>query len=120
MSSTKLDALISEFPEEVEAIERLREMMSAPPLAPLTVQRLYDLVRPSSLRALALIMSRATQKGITKKFFRVESKRMGGIGDFNKLEEIPQVMFDSRLGEEIEVQDDQVSLLYRFVGENAE
>jgi hypothetical protein len=120
MSSTKLDALISEFPEEGAAIERLRAMVSEPPAAPLTVQRLYDLMKPSSLRALALIMSRATQEGMTQKFFRVESKRMGGIGDFDKLEEIPQVIFDSRLGEEIEVQDDQVNLLYRIVGENAE
>lgn len=115
MSSTRYDALTSEFPEEVAAIKRLEETARHFADRELPIQRLYALVRPSSLRTLALIMLRASENGLAVRFFRVESERRGGIGsDFTAIEDIPAEIYDSRVGEIIEVRPEQIKMFFRF------
>lgn len=115
MCSTQYDALTSEFPEEVAAIKRLEETARHFADRELPVQRLYALVQPSSLRTLALIMYRASESGLAERFFRVQSERRGGIGpDFSSIEDIPGEIYDSRIGETIEVKPEQIKLFFRF------
>lgn len=118
MSSVKLDSLISEFPEEEGAARRLIDYLesgdkSNHSVRELTVQRLFDLVHPSSQRVLAKMLARLTEQGVLRRIVRVESEAHGGIGDFDSLSDIPLVMFDFRLGRDVEVRLDQVRLIYR-------
>lgn len=119
MSSISLDRLISQFPEEIDAIKRLTTYInlckeSGPEIRELTVQRLFDHAKPSSQRVLAKILFKLTEHGVFEKFLRIESDALGGIGDYGSVEEIPLEIFDNRLGREIEVRLDQVRLMYRL------
>jgi hypothetical protein len=115
MCSTRYDALTSEFPEEVAAIQRLEETARRFADRELPVQRLYALIQPSSLRTLALIMHRASEAGLAQRFFRIQSERRGGIGrDFTTIQEIPDEIYDSRLGCTVEVKAEQIGMFFRF------
>ncbi|MGK5012112.1 hypothetical protein [Janthinobacterium sp. MDB2-8] len=118
MSSTRLNFLINEFPEEVDAISRLGDIVcdsesSEAGVREVTSQRMYDLVRPSSLRVLVRMMARAAELGVVEKSVRVESIAKGGIGDFASVSDIPPVIYDSRLGYEVEVSLEQIRLIYK-------
>ncbi|MES1983238.1 MAG: hypothetical protein V4443_12295 [Pseudomonadota bacterium] len=118
MSSANLDTLIAEFPEEKDAVDRLARILDSKPVSgairELTVQRLYDLIHPSSQRVLAKILERLVQQGVVEQVVRVESDALGGIGDFNSIIEVPPVLFDSRTGRNIEVRFDQIRLIYKL------
>lgn len=118
MSSANLDLLINEFPEEKEAVDRLKRFLlsaSRPesPVRELTVQRLYDVLHPSSQRVLAKILLRLVKAGVFEQIVRVESDALGGIGDFESISDVPLVLFDSRIGRNVEVRLDQIRLMYR-------
>ncbi len=123
MSSNNFFFLISEFPEEREAVTRLlhflgdvteRSLITNSQLArpEWTLQRLFDIAHPSSQRSLARILNRLVEKGILRRVIRVESVRRGGLGDFESLEDIPATLFDEFLGHNIEVNLDQIHTLY--------
>lgn len=119
MSSIKLDHLIKQFPEEREVFGRLQKFLDersgeCGKIVEITVQRMYDLLKPSSQRVLALLMITLVKEGIFRKLLRVESDAMGGIGDFRTVSEIPAVLFDPSIGHNIEVRLDQVKLIYRL------
>ncbi|MFM0732827.1 hypothetical protein PQQ52_20335 [Paraburkholderia sediminicola] len=119
MSSINLEALIDEFPEESESVERLAEFFDkaeklGTQTKELTVQRFFDVAKPSSQGVLIKILQRLVQQGVLKKLIRVESDALGGIADFGSVTEVPAVLFDSRIGREIEVRSDQLKLVYRF------
>lgn len=111
-------ALIEEFPEEAESLRRLAVLFGSEDQAPrtkeLTVQRVFDVARPSSQRVLLKMLHRLVQQGALEKIIRVESDALGGIGDFPSVSDVPHVMFDPRIGHEIEVRPDQLRLMYRF------
>ncbi|MCZ4331111.1 hypothetical protein [Castellaniella denitrificans] len=112
---SKYDSLIAEFPEEGEAILRLCQFLDSPGLpinAEFKAGRLFDIAKPSSNRALVLVLSSLVQMGLMRRFVRVESDAMGGIGDYPSVSHVPQVMFDTRLGIDVEVRLDQVCLMY--------
>jgi hypothetical protein len=45
----------------------------------------------------------------------VQSERRGGIGeDFTTIQDIPAEMYDSRLGQTIEVKPEQIGMFFRF------
>ena len=118
MSSLNLDYLIIEFPEEKSSIKRLYEYINSSiekgRPRELTVQRLFDLIQPSSLRVLAKMLQLLVNHGVFKKIVRVESDSLGGIGNYQSLTEVPSVIFDSRIGHEIEVRLDQIQVIYRL------
>ena len=119
MSSANLELLINEFPEEQVAVERLVAFLDSASVTAsyqreLTAQRLYELVQPSSQRVLAKILVRLVQKGVLKKIVRVESDGLGGIGDFESILDVPLVLFDSRVGRDVEVRPDQIHLIYKL------
>lgn len=113
----KLDTLIAEFPEEREALSRLNKRFSEDmarigrtPEYP--ANRIFDVAKPRSGRALAIILARLCELGVLSKFVRVESDALGGIDDFDSVIDVPEVIFDIRQGREIEVRPDQLRLYY--------
>lgn len=118
MSSANLDTLITEFPEEKDAVDRLTAYLDSASVSgyarELTVQRLYDLISPSSQRVLAKILTRLVQQGIFKQVVRVESEALGGIGDYESITDIPPVIFDSRIGRNVDVSLDRVRVIYKL------
>jgi hypothetical protein len=118
MSSANLDTLIAEFPEERDAVKRLADILNSAAdsgaTRELTIQRLYDLIHPSSQGVLVRILARLVQQGIIRQVVRVESDAFGGIGDFHSITEVPPVLFDSRTGRDIEVRFDQIRLIYKL------
>ncbi|MGF6901878.1 hypothetical protein [Paraburkholderia sp. GAS348] len=118
MSSIDLEALIDEFPEEAASIGRLASYLDDAVrergTKELTIQRLFDIAQPSSQSALVVILQRLVQQGVLQKLIRVESDALGGIGDYRSVTEVPLMLFDSRMGREIEVRSDQLKLLYRL------
>jgi len=119
MSSINLEALIDEFPEEAASVKRLaafldRSEKSGQPTKELSVQRFFDIAKPSSQMVLVRMLQRLVQQGVLRRLVRVESDALGGIGDFGSVADVPHVLFDSRMGREIEVRSDQLKLIYRF------
>ena len=116
MFSHNLDYLIKEFPEERSAIERLCIYLDSVKgsVRELTVQRLYDLIDPSSQRVLVKMLQQLVKNGVFKQIVRVESDSLGGIGDYDSVVDVPKVIFDSRLGQTVEVRLDQIHLVYRL------
>ena len=118
MSSVKLEPLISEFPEEGEALERLTAFIEANRSATkdriFTFERLLEVSEASSQRILLGIATRLVQQGVLRKVVRVESLAGGGIGDFASQGDVPSVIFDSRQNQMIEVQPEQVRLMFKL------
>lgn len=119
MSSVKLEPLISEFPEETDALVRLKSFLEANQggrrelVFPL--ERFFEVAEPSSQRILLGIMSRLVQQGALKKVVRVESTAGGGIGDFDSLSDVPSSIFDGRQGQMVDVNPDQVRLMFKLL-----
>lgn len=117
MSSTRLDTLIDEFPEESAAIARLSDLLAQgddrPNVREYTSSRLYDLLQPSNHRVLVQLLSSAADKGLVRKIVRVMSPGRGGIADYDSLLDIPPTLYDDRRGIEIEVTPDDLVLIYQ-------
>jgi hypothetical protein len=116
MSSIKLDTIIDEFPEERDAIERLAAFIENNARANgaervFSMNRMFDVVHPSSQRVLVKMLMLATEYGYLEKVLRVTNGGHGGT-DFKSLMDIPEVMIDRR-GNEVEVNMDQISLMYK-------
>lgn len=116
MSSPKFDILIDEFPEEPAAVTRLLELVrdgeSRPGRKEYRADRLYDVLQPSNYRVLVQILSSAVDKGLLKRSFRVLSSTGSGIGDFDSMIEIPPEIYDSRIGQTVEVSLDEIELIF--------
>ena len=116
MSLAKSDTLIDEFPEEPAAVQRLLELLrdaaSRVGRREYRADRLYDLLQPSSYRVLIQILSSAVDKGMLNRIFRVLSSTGGGIGDFSAVMEIPLIIYDSRIGHDVEVSTDDIELIF--------
>lgn len=52
------------------------------------------------------------KKGLVKKVIRVESPEHGGIGDYNSLLDVPNVIEDFRTGLDITITSDNIKVLY--------
>jgi hypothetical protein len=117
MSFDKFDTLIDEFPEEADAVGRLRELIeravSTPGRKEYTPNRLYDLLKPSNYRVLVHILTSASDKGLVRKAIRVESTSgLGGIGDFSSIIDVPPQLYDTRIGRMVDVVQDQLEMIY--------
>lgn len=119
MSYLSLNRLIEEFPEERETVSKLASFVkersaNGSKRTELTISKIFDLVNPKSQRVLAVILGRFVECGIFERFLRVESEGLGGIGDFPGLEDIPPVIYDIQTGRNVEVNLDQIRLIYRL------
>jgi hypothetical protein len=117
MSSDRFDTLIDEFPEETAAVRRLVDLigraLETPGRKEYSPNRLYDLLQPSNYRVLIQLLASASDKGLLQRSIRVSSASgMGGIGDFDSMLDIPNQMYDSRIGRVVDVTQDQLEMIY--------
>ena len=112
MSSPIFDVLISRFPDERLAIERLADLARDWPTYELTFDHLVARLRPRSVERLALILAELTRLGSMRRVIRVESRERGGIADFTSLQDVPSRIHDWRTDEEVEVTPDKLLVLY--------
>lgn len=120
MSSMKFKSLMSEFPEEHDALKRLESHLSevqeratkAATSKELTLQRLYELAGPSSQRVLVSILTRLCQQGVVSRSVRVESPEGQAIGDFASVLDVPEVIRNFRDGQNVNVSVDSLKMVY--------
>jgi hypothetical protein len=109
-----LDFLIAKYPSEREAIERLSEVLGSVEEKEYTLNRLTDLVHPNSVESLAGALGELVRSGELKFVVRVISpSTLGGIKDFQSLEDVPPVLRDWRSDTDIEVSPQNLRLVYK-------
>jgi hypothetical protein len=115
MSSINLREITSRFHEGAGPAKRLQKLASNwRPGEVYTFDHLYQEVSPSSPEALSLILGELTRRGILERLVRVESPSTGGgIRDFPSVLDVPDRIYDWRSGREIEVQPDNLRVLFR-------
>lgn len=114
--SVSLDTLTSEFPEHELALSQFANLLRKKGQQEgfcLTINRIYDLIEPHSITTLARILGALVDKGVLQQFVRVNSYSGGGIGDFESVIDVPMEIFDARMGCNVEVNLDQIELLYK-------
>lgn len=122
MSLDILKSLISQFPTEGMAVERLAHLFDEvkETKGEFPSEKLLEKVRPSSRMVFIYMMDALIEMGELKKIYRVESKSLGGIDDFENLEDIPEVIPDWRTDSEVEVAPSDIKLIYQFVRAKSE
>jgi hypothetical protein len=77
-----------------------------------TFALLVDRVRPSSPERLAQVLSELVRRKAIDRIVRVNSRRGGGIGDFDSITSIPLEIYDERTDNTIEVEPSDVQILF--------
>jgi hypothetical protein len=115
MSSINLGNITSKFHEGLGTAVRLNKLASNwQPGEVYTFDHLYQEVSPSSPQALSLILSELVQRGFLEKLVRVESPFTGGgIKDFSSVADVPERIYDFHSDREIEVEPDNLRILFK-------
>jgi hypothetical protein len=122
MSYQKLENLISKFPSEKSALERLNALMEESASDAnrqqqkiYSITRLFDKVGPKSQYSFVEILSYLVEEGMMKRILRVESpKTRTGLHDYESLEDIPGSIHDETTDEDIDITPQDVKLYYQF------
>jgi hypothetical protein len=108
-----LETLIDKYPSERRAIIKLGEVLGSGEHEEFTLNRLTDLVHPTSIELLAGALGELVRSGKLRLVVRVISPSThGGIADFDSLDEVPDVIHDWRTDREVEVKADDLRVLY--------
>lgn len=114
MYLTSLKNLTPEFPREVEALSRLDSLLvqSQTDEKWFTLAKLYETANFSSQYVFNYVLNKLIEDGDLEKVVRVETN-LGGIDDFSDIEDVPEVIFDWRVGENIRVKPEFVKILFK-------
>ena len=122
MSSISLDNLISEFPEDRDAIKSFEYAFETGLLSEekdYPVKRIYDLIHPRSQLALAKILNRLVEEGILRKIVRIESPETGGgLEDFDDILNVPSEIHDWRRDVDMQVTLDDLKIIYKVLSDS--
>jgi hypothetical protein len=114
----KLLDIRSEFPDSGEAISRIEALLTGSGGArpEYSLEHLYEVVHPKSLRIMAEILSWLTEHRYIDRIYRVVSPKSGaGLADFTSLREVPHFIVDEvDTGEEIPITDENLEIVYRL------
>ena len=115
MSSINLGNITSKLHEGLGTTVRLNKLASSwHPGEVYTFEHLYQEILPSSPTALSLIVAELVKRGLLEKLVRVESPFAGGgIKDFASVTDVPDRIYDWHSDREIEVQPDNLRVLFR-------
>lgn len=117
MSSVRLEPLIREFPEESQALHRLKRQLDrlqrSGKYKELTLERIYELAEPSSQRVLLHILGRLCQQGVLSEAVRVLSPTGTVIDDFPSIEDVPPTVTDWQSGRVVDVDMDLLRMIYK-------
>ena len=80
-----------------------------------SVNRLFEIAHPMSMRYLALAIKRLINAGTLRQRIRVVARNGGGIGEFESIEEVPSVIENWREGFKVEVKPEQLEIIYRKI-----
>lgn len=93
-------------------VERL--FRRAPATEVYTLPQLAEQLHVRTVSTLALALAELTRDQIIDQIFRVESpKNRGGIADYTKIEDVPDIILDWRQDTEINVEPRMVRVLFR-------
>lgn len=113
MYSDSYASITARYPSEAEAVNKLRELFTAPDSREYSFDRLIVLASPHSIEALALILAELTSKKALKQVVRVESQpSSGGIADFPSIQAVPPTIYDWRTDQDISVTPDRLRFLF--------
>ncbi|SRR5713226_1529198 len=115
MSSINLGEITSKFHMRLGPTRRLQRLASSwEPGEVYTFDRLYEEVSPPSREVLSLILGELVKRGVLEQLVRVESpSNKGGIKDFASVNDVPERIYDWRSAREIEVQPDDLRVLFK-------
>ncbi len=115
MSSINLGNITSKFHEGLGPTVRLNRLASHWHAGEVyTFDHLYQEISPSSPTNLSLILAELVRRGLLEKLVRVESPFTGGgIRDFGSVEDVPETIYDFHSDREIEIQPDNLRVLFR-------
>ena len=112
-SSIEFGALTSQYPAESRAIERIEHIFDKKG-AEHPLENVFDLAKPSSSYVLVNMMMKLVELGLLKQCYRVQSTSgNGGIGDYDSLPDIPDVIYDHFLGREVLIDFDSIKVIYK-------
>jgi len=119
MFSKKLNNLIVEYPKgQQDALKRLDDYIHGLNDAQditLTINRLYDILHPSSRSVLAVMLAGLVRDGVFEKIVRVVSPGSGtGIEEYSSISEVPEVIHDIYRDVEMEVSTENIQTLYKL------
>lgn len=115
-----LKSLIShDSPSDVRrTVKKLFDRAS--PAEVYTLPQLADRLHVRAVDALVSALAELTREQVVDQIFRVESpKNRGGIGDFDRIEDVPDKIQDWRQDAEINVDPRMVRVLFRKHSGNA-
>lgn len=117
MSSINLGEITGKFHEGLGPTVRLKKLASNWHTGEVyTFDHLYQAVSPSSPDVFSLILNELVQRGVLERFVRVESPfGGGGIKDYSSILEVPTTIHDWRSDREIEVQPENLRVLFRVI-----
>ena len=79
-----------------------------------TFDRIFQLVQPRSVEALAAALEQLSRAGIVHRVYRVESPSTHvGIGDYDSITDIPNRLYDRSADEELEVDPKSIRPIFR-------
>lgn len=115
MFLTSLKNLTPEFPREVEALSRLDSLLASSKNGEklFTLANLYETANFSSQYVFNYVLNKLLEYGDIEKIVRVETE-LGGIEDFSDLEEVPDQLYDWRVGETINVKPEFIKILLKL------
>jgi hypothetical protein len=107
--------LMQNNPSEKSALKHLAELYQeckgnskALFALPIFLDKLSLASSPSSFLTIMFL----EDKGLIKKVVRVESPKLGGIGDYASLSDVPEVVTDFRTGLDFVVTSESIQVLY--------
>ena len=109
------EAITENSPGDRETLLKLRDLLSkhADRRAEFTLNDFCDEIEPKSRELMAVILGEFVRRGWLKLIVRVESPtKGGGIGEFDSIDAVPDFLYDERADRRIEVDPDDLRVVY--------
>ena len=120
ISEIELDNLTSRYPSEGDAIGRLRDLIAKQQSkgdavsAVYSMARLVSLAQPQSSWNFAHILAELSTSGVLEQKLRLRSSSGVGIGDFGSYDEVPEIIHDITIDQEVEVDPEDLEVIYKI------
>lgn len=116
MSSLNLDLLTSKFPQDIDAIYKLADLIEnrVGKNTELSLERIIDISNPSSNFAISSLLQMLVSQGIFKRIIRLEVND-SAVKDYESLDQIPNIEHDWRNDVDVEVRPENLRIYYKIL-----
>ncbi len=116
MSLINLKLLTTEFPQDVDAINTLADLIRRRSGKPteLSLERIIDIANPSSNFAISRLLQTLVTQGVFKKIIRLEIND-SPVKDYDSLDQIPEIEHDYRNDIDVEVRPENLRIYYKLL-----